>query len=393
MDNSKRDYYEVLGVPKGASEDEIKKAFRKLARKYHPDINPDNPEAEAKFKEVNEAYEVLSDADKRARYDQFGHAGVDPNFGAGGAGAGGFGGFEDIFDSIFGSNGFGGFSSGFGGFGGGSRTANPNAPKRGEDLQINLTLDFIEACKGVSKSLNINRQQTCPDCNGSGAAAGTTASTCTECHGTGFVNVQRRTAFGVISQQSVCSKCGGKGKQINTPCKGCGGKGRKGVTISQKIDVPAGIDNGQILRVSGGGNSGINGGTNGDLHVKIIVRPDPIFERNGSDINIEIPITFAQATLGCEIEVPTIDGKVKYNIPEGTQTGTRFRLSGKGIKRLNRNSRGDQYVKVNVEVPKNLTTEQKDLLRKFESSIDETSYSKRGTFFDKVKSFLNNLKQ
>ena len=374
----KRDYYEVLGVQKGASEDELKKAFRKLAKQYHPDLHPGDKEAEEKFKEVNEAYEVLSDPEKRSRYDQFGHAGVDPNYG-GGAGAGGFGGFGDmgdIFDSIF---------SGFGFGSGGGRAANPNAPRRGADIRANLTIDFMEACTGKKVKMKYPRSESCPDCNGTGAAAGTSPKTCPDCHGTGTVRISQRTPFGNISQTTTCSRCGGKGRVVDNPCRTCSGHGMVKKTIERDIDIPAGIDDGQTLRVAGEGNRGTNGGPSGDLHINITVRPDPIFERDGYDVWTDIPITYAQATLGDEITVPTVGGKVKYTVPEGTQNNTVFRLKGKGIKRLNRSDYGDHYVRINVEVPRNLTRDQKEKLREFEASLNEKNYAKRNTFKDKLE--------
>lgn len=380
----KRDYYEVLGVSKGCSDDELKKAYRKLAKQYHPDLNPDDKTAEAKFKEVNEAYEVLSDADKKARYDQFGHAGVDPSYGAGGgAGAGGFGGFGgfgdvgDIFESFFGG--------GFGGFGGNSRANNPNAPRRGQDIRANINIDFMDACKGKKTEIRVNRMESCSDCHGSGSAPGTSAKTCPDCNGTGTVKVAQRTPLGMISQTKVCSRCSGKGRIIETPCQKCSGTGRTRVASTREFEIPAGIDDGQTLQISGQGDAGINGGPNGDLNITVTVRPDPIFERDGFDIWTEIPITYTQATLGDEIIVPTIDGKVKYTVGEGTQTGTVFRLKGKGVKKLRRSDRGDQYVRVIVEDPANLSKKQKDLLREFEASLGETNYQKRKSFFDKIK--------
>jgi molecular chaperone DnaJ len=377
----KRDYYEVLGVSKGASDDEIKKAYRKLAKQYHPDLNPNNKEAEAKFKEVNEAYEVLSDSEKKARYDQFGHAGVDPSYGGGGGagGFGGFGGFGDISDI---------FESFFGGFGGSSR-ANPNAPRRGQDIRANVNIDFMEACKGKTVEIRINRMETCSECHGTGAQAGTSAKTCPDCKGTGSIKVGQRTPFGMISQTRVCSRCSGKGKIIDNPCPKCSGQGRSRVAVTKEISIPAGIDDGQTLQHRGQGDAGINGGPAGDLNVTVTVRPDPIFERDGYDIRTEIPITFAQATLGDEIIVPTIDGKVKYAVPEGTQTGTVFRLKGKGVKKINRSDRGDQYVKVNIEVPSNLTKKQKEILREFEASLNDKNYQKRKSFFDRIKETFN----
>ena len=371
----KRDYYEVLGVSKGASDDELKKAFRKLAKQYHPDLHPDDKECEAKFKEVNEAYEVLSDPDKRAKYDQFGHAGVDPNFGAGqGGGFGGFGGMDDILNSFFG---------GFGGFGG--RQANPNAPRQGDDIEARINIDFMEACKGVKKSVRLNKMEQCSDCLGTGAQPGTSPKTCPDCNGTGQVRITQRTPFGNISQQSRCNRCGGKGKIVDTPCKSCSGKGMVRKASTREIEIPAGIDDGQTLRVAGVGHCGINGGPNGDLHILVNVRPDPIFERKGFDIWTDVPITFGQAALGSEIIVPTIDGKVKYTIPEGTQPGTVFRLREKGVQRLYQKNRGDHYVRVGIEIPKNLTKEQKEIIKQFDETSDEKNYQKRQSFFDKLK--------
>lgn len=376
----KRDYYDVLGVQKGCSDDELKKAYRKMAKKYHPDLNPNDKEAEKKFKEVNEAYEVLSDPTKKAKYDQFGHAGVDPSYGGGGGfDAGGFGGFSGFGD-------MGDILEGFfnGAFGGG-RTSNPNAPRRGQDIRANINISFMDACKGKTAEVRVNRMEVCKDCNGTGAKSGTSSRTCPECHGKGTVKVSQRTPFGMISQTKTCSRCGGKGKIIDNPCPKCSGQGRVRVTKTQEINIPAGIDDGQTLQISGQGDAGINGGPAGNLNVNITVRPDPIFERDGFDIWTEIPITYTQATLGDDITVPTIDGKVQYSVPEGTQTGTVFRLRDKGVKKLQRSGRGDQYVRVIVEVPSNLTKKQKELLKEFESSLDEKNYKKRKSFFDKIK--------
>ncbi|MGN0690193.1 MAG: molecular chaperone DnaJ [Oscillospiraceae bacterium] len=381
----KRDYYEVLGIQKGASEDEIKKAYRSLAKKYHPDLNPDNKEAEEKFKEVNEAYEVLSDPSKKERYDQFGHAGVDPSYQGGGfnggfSGGGFTGGFgmEDIFDSIFG-----------GGVFGGGRSSNPNAARRGQDIQQNITISFMEACNGVNTDITIEKLEKCEECGGNGCAKGTQPDTCPECHGTGQVRVQQRTPFGVISSAKTCSRCNGRGKVINNPCSKCGGYGRTRVNKKLNVSIPAGINDGQTIRLSGQGSNGVNGGPSGDVLLTVSVRPDPLFVRDEYDIHVDIPITFAQAALGDEIVVPTIDGKVKYTVPEGTQTGTVFRLKGKGVKRLNSSSRGDQYVKVYVEVPSKLTKKQKDALKAFEESLeDDKNYTKRPGFFEKLKNAL-----
>ena len=378
----KRDYYEVLGVDKNADEAAIKKAYRQMAKKYHPDLNPGDSEAEAKFKEVNEAYEVLSDSEKKARYDQFGHAGVDPNFGAGAGGGNPFGGFDgfdmgDIFSSFFG-----------GGFGGGRRS-NPNAPQRGADISASVVLSFEEAAKGCTKSVKFAHSEQCPDCSGSGAKAGTSASTCGDCHGTGDVTTVQRTAFGQMQSQRPCPKCGGKGKVIPNPCPKCGGRGRVRVNAEHKINIPAGIDDSQILTVRGLGDAGVNGGSNGDLRLEITVRPHPIFERDGYNVFCEVPITFVQAALGAEITVPTLDGRVKFKIHEGTQPNDEFKLGGKGIQRLNGAGRGDQYVKVVIEVPRNLSNEQKSLLKQFDSSTGEKNYKKRKGFFDKLKDMFD----
>ncbi len=377
----KRDYYEVLGLSKGASDDEIKKAYRQKAKQYHPDLNPGDKEAEAKFKEASEAHEVLSDPQKRARYDQFGHAGVDPSYNAGGAGAGGFGGF----------GGFGGgmdFDLGdlFGSFfGGGGRRVNPNAPRRGGDVEASVSIDFLEACKGCEKTVEFSHLEKCPDCSGSGAAAGSSPQTCPDCNGTGQVRMQQRTPFGVTTTMRPCSRCSGKGKIINNPCKKCSGGGQVRKTRKLDISIPAGIDDGQTLTLRGQGNVGINGGQSGDVHVDVLVRPHPLFKREGYHIFCEVPITYVQAALGDELTVPTIDGKVKYKIPEGTQPSTTFRLKGKGVKSLNSNARGDQYVTVTVEVPKNLSKKQKEVLKDLDKSLADASYEKRKGFFDRLK--------
>lgn len=378
MAEQKRDYYEVLGVSRGASEDEIKKAYKKMARKYHPDLNPDNKEAEEKFKEVNEAYEVLSDADKKARYDQYGHAGVDPNFGAGGFGGGFDGSFDfgdlgDIFGSFFG-----------GGFGGGRRT-NPNAPQRGESIRMSIAISFEEAAFGCEKAVTVERYETCDTCHGNGCAPGTSPEVCPDCHGTGTVQVRRQTPMGVFATSSPCPKCGGKGRIIHQPCKDCRGSGmvRKKKTI--QASIPAGIDNGQTISIRGQGNAGKNGGPAGDLLITITVRPHELFRREGTSVLCEAPITFTQAVLGAELEIPTIDGKVKYTLPEGTQSGTTFRLKGKGIPSINGRGRGDQYVTVYIETPKNLNKEQKEALKKFAETMGESNYEEQKKFFKKFK--------
>ena len=387
MAEQKRDYYEVLGVQKGCSDDELKKAYRKVAKKYHPDLNPGDAEAEAKFKEANEAYAILSDAEKRQRYDQFGHAGVDPNFGAGGAGAGGFdfSDFGDIFDTFFGGG--GGFG-GFGGFGGSTRTRNPNGPIRGNNINISINLSFIEAAKGCKKPININRMVRCEDCNGSGAAAGTQPEICPDCHGSGQVMTQQRTPFGMMQSARPCSKCGGTGKIIKDPCKKCNGQGRSRKAVKLEVSVPAGIDDGQTFVLRGQGDDGLNGGPAGDVNVTVSVRKDALFERDGYDVWCDVPITFCQAVLGAEVTVPTIDGKVSYNIPEGTQPNTVFRLRNKGISYINGRGRGDQYVRVNIEVPTNLSSKQKDALREFDGQCSDKNYNKRKGFFDKLKDFM-----
>ncbi|MBQ5824963.1 MAG: molecular chaperone DnaJ [Clostridia bacterium] len=382
----KRDYYEVLGVEKTASDDEIKKAYRRKAKEYHPDLHPGDKEAEDKFKEANEAYEVLSNPDKKAKYDRFGHAGVDPNYGAGGGGGfgGGFGGgmdfdLGDIFGSFFG-----------GGFGGGGRQANPNAPRRGSDTQARVTLSFEEAAKGCKKTIEFTRVEVCPDCKGSGAESGTSAETCPECHGRGQVNVQQRTPFGVIQTSKSCSRCGGKGKIIKTPCSKCRGRGVINKKVKLEVNIPAGIDDRQVVNVSGQGNSGENGGPAGNLHVAVFVRPHPFFERDGYDVWCEVTISYAQAALGDSIEVETLDGKVRYDIPAGTQPGNVARLKGRGIQAVNGRNRGDQYIRIIVNVPKNLSARQKELLREFDAEFGSKSTlgdndDKKGIFGKKKK--------
>ncbi len=371
----KRDYYEVLGIQKGASEDEIKKAYKKLARKYHPDMNPGDKEAEEKFKEVNEANEVLSDPEKKARYDQFGFAGVDPNYGAGAGGGAYGGGFDfgdlgDIFGSFFG-----------GGFGGQRR--NPNAPQRGESIRASVSISFTEAAFGCEKSVTIERSEQCPTCKGSGCAPGTTPEICPDCHGSGTVQTRRQTPMGVFASNGPCRKCGGTGRLIHQPCSDCRGSGaaRKRRTI--KVNIPAGIDHGQTISLRGQGGAGKNGGPAGDLLITVMVQPHEIFRRDGVDVFCEAPITFTQAVLGAELEIPTIDGKVKYSIPEGTQTGTVFRLKGKGVPVLNGRGRGDQYVTVVIETPRSLNKEQKEALRRFSETLGENNYEKRKSFFKK----------
>ena len=374
----KRDYYEVLGVNKNATEDEIKKAYRQMAKKYHPDLNPDNKEAEAKFKEANEAYEVLSDAEKKARYDQFGHAGVDPNYGAGGGNPFNGQGFDFDLGDIF--------SSFFGGFGGGR--ANPNAPQRGSDTTATVTISFEEAAKGCKRQVETMRIEICDECHGSGAAAGSAPKTCPECNGRGQVTSAQRTPFGVIQTQKACSRCGGKGTVVDNPCKKCHGNGRIRKSVKIEVGIPAGIDDRQIINIRGQGNKGLNGGPSGDLRVVVNVRPHPIFERDGFNVWCDMHISFAEAAIGCELEVPTLDGKVKYTVPAGTQGGDIFKLRGRGIQNINGRGKGDQLVRIIVDVPKSLNSEQKELLKKFDATLGNTSRFGEDTkhsFFNKKK--------
>ena len=360
----KRDYYEVLGVKKGATEDELKKAYRKLAKENHPDLHPGDKECEARFKEINEAYEVLSDSDKRAKYDQFGHAAFDPSQGFGGGGFGGFegfGGFGDIFSDIFG----GGF-----GFGGGGR--NPNAPRKGDNLRATVNIKFEEAAFGVKKDVFIAKVEQCPDCKGTGCAEGTTAEVCPDCKGSGTVMSTKRTPFGMVQSSEQCPKCKGRGKIIHTPCKTCRGMGSVRRQHKVSVSVPAGIDDGQTISLRGQGNAGVNGGPAGDLLITVLVQPHARFERDGASILLEQEVSFAQAALGAEIEVPTLDGKVKLNIPEGTQTGTTFRLKGKGVPFLRNGGRGDQFVTVKVAVPRGMSSAQKDALRRYAETMGDT---------------------
>lgn len=371
----KRDYYEVLGVEKGSSDDEIKKAFRKKAKMYHPDLHPDDKDAEKNFKEVNEAYEVLSDKDKKARYDQFGHAGVDPNYGAGAGGYGSYAGGFDVDDIL---------NSFFGGFGG-RRQANPNAPRRGSDIETVCTVSFEEAAKGCRKKISYQCIEVCDECNGSGARKGTSPKTCSSCGGSGQVKINSRTPFGVVQTSKACDACGGRGRIVENPCGRCDGKGRIRKTRNDEINIPAGIADGQRMSVSGKGNAGINHGPAGDLYIMVSVRPHPIFERKGDDVYCELPLTFVQACLGAEVIVPTLDGKVTYSVREGTQPGDRFRLKGRGIQSLNGRGKGDQYVTVTVEVPKNLSKRQKELLMEFDGNSSEKNYQQRKGFFNKLK--------
>ncbi|MCR5648159.1 MAG: molecular chaperone DnaJ [Oscillospiraceae bacterium] len=362
---SKRDYYEVLGVDKSASQDEIKKAFRKAAKENHPDLHPGDKDAEARFKEIQEAYEILSDEQNRAKYDQFGHAAFDPSFGAGagGSGFGGFGGFGDInvdlgdiFDSFF---------------GGGRTRSSPNAPRKGRNISTSLSITFEEAAFGCTKELSIGRIEPCADCHGTGCTPGTTPEVCSDCHGTGTVRTQTRTAFGVMSSTTTCSRCVGTGKIIHSPCTTCRGKGSVRRNRKISVNIPAGVDDGMTVSVHGQGNQGVNGGPNGDLLVTITVLNHSQFQRDGTSVLYRLPISITQAALGAELQVPTLDGSVMLKIPEGTQSEAVFRLRGKGIPSLNGGSRGDQFVTVSVQTPKGLSSEQKDLLRQLAETFGE----------------------
>lgn len=377
---AKRDYYEILGVPRDATQEEIKKAYRKLARQYHPDVNPGNKEAEEKFKEITEAYEVLSDEKKRAQYDQFGHAG-DPGAGFGGFGGfgdfqgTGFGGLDDLFDMFFGGTGFGG-----------ARASRRPQPQRGADLRYDLTIDFEEAAFGAKKNISIPRTETCSTCGGTGAAPGTHPSKCNVCGGTGEIRTTQTTPFGRFQSIRTCHRCHGTGEIITTPCGTCHGQGRVRRTRNITITIPPGVDTGSRLRVAGEGEAGILGGPPGDLYVIIKVRPHKIFRRKDDDVYVEIPISVVQAALGGEVEVDTLDGKDKIRIPEGTQHGATFTLRGKGIPRLHGSGRGDQIVTVQVVVPTNLNEKQKQLLREFGKTLGKANFQvKDKSFFERVK--------
>lgn len=356
-----KDYYEALGLKKGASDDEIKRAFRKLAIKYHPDKNQGNKEAEEKFKEINEAYQVLSDPEKKARYDQYGSADFNGGFGGAGGGFGGFdfsdmGGFGDIFDSFF---------------GGGGSAQRRNGPKRGSDLEYTINLTFEEAVFGTKKEISITRNETCETCHGNGAEPGTSAKTCPHCGGTGQVRVQRQTPLGSFVSTSTCDKCHGTGKIIEKPCHTCKGKGRVRKNRKITVNIPAGVDTGNVMPLRGQGEHGERGGSPGDLYVKIRVSPSRQFNRKGNDIYVDTHISMASAALGIEIKVPTVDGDVSYTVPAGTQSGTLFRLKGKGVPRVNSSGRGDQYVKVIVDIPKTLNEKQKEALKMFMEASGE----------------------
>ncbi len=377
--SEKRDYYEVLGVGKDSSADEIKKAYRKKAMEFHPDKNPGDSVAEEKFKEANEAYEILSDADKKAAYDQYGHAGVDPNAGFGGggfSGGGGFGGFEDIFGDIFSAfGGGGGFSSG----GRSGRRSN-----RGADMKISINLSFHEAVFGVEKKIKIKRNEECSTCGGSGAEKGSSAKTCDQCGGSGQVYVRQQTPFGTVQQVHTCDKCHGEGKIIDKPCKTCHGAGVESKERTISIKIPAGVDDGSILPLRGQGNAGPNQGSPGDLLVYISVREDALFKRNDDDVYYELPITYAQAALGDSLVVPTIDSKIKLKIPEGTQNGKVFRLKGKGIPNVNGHGRGDQFITIKVEVPRKLNREQRHALDQYAKITGADAHPEGKRFWSRV---------
>lgn len=378
MPEQKRDYYEVLGLQRNASDEDIKKAYRKLAKEHHPDLHPGDSAAESRFKEVNEAYEVLSDSTKKTQYDQFGHAGVDPSYGAGNTYGGGFGGFGDdldlgsIFESFFG----GAFS------GGGTRR---NAPRRGEHIRASVILSFEEAAFGCEKELEVSRIEKCEACRGHGTADGSAPQNCSVCRGTGQVRSTRQTPLGNFSTTSPCQACHGSGKIIAQPCASCRGAGLARHKVIISVKIPAGVDAGQTVSLRGQGHCGENGGPSGDVLVDISIRPHPIFTRDGTSVHCDFPVTFAEAALGAELEVPTLDGKVKYTMPEGTQNGTAFRLRAKGIPSLHGRGRGDQFVHIAVEVPKNLTKKQKSLLMEFAAAMNEGNHPQKKGFFDKIK--------
>ena len=375
---NKRDYYEVLGIDKNATDEDIKRAYRKKAKECHPDLHPNDKEAEARFKELNEANEVLSDPDKRARYDQFGFYGPDMGGGAGGNPFGGMdfsgmGGMGDIFDQLFN-----------GGMGG-SAQARRNAPRQGNDVRYELRLTFEEAAKGCHKSVEFYRYENCATCGGSGAKPGTQPQTCSMCKGTG----QIRQSGGWMTTVRTCPACGGSGKVIKDKCSSCGGSGRVRMRRTLELDVPAGVDDNIVLSKRGQGEPGANGGPNGDLLIQITVKPHKLFRREGTNLRLEVPISFTQAALGAEIDVPTLDGSVKYTIPEGTQTDTEFRIRGKGIQQLGSNNKGDLIFKVRVETPRRLTEKQRELLRQFDGDDNGKQYDQRKTFIDKVKELFD----
>lgn len=387
----KRDYYEVLGLQKGASEDEIKRAYRKLAKKYHPDLNPNNKDAEAKFKEVGEAYEVLSDSDKKARYDQYGFAGVDPNYGGGAGGAGGFGGFGGGFGGMD----FGDLGDIFGSMFGGGSSRRRNGPARGSDISESVLLSFEEAAFGIKKQLKIYVIEECDECHGSGAKSASDKETCPYCKGTGQIKNVSNTMFGQMINTQTCGRCHGTGTIIKNPCPKCKGKGKIKRSKNIEVDIPAGINSGETVSYRGLGNAGSKGGPNGDLLVTVSIKKHPIFTRTGYDVNCEVPVTFVQAALGADIEIPILDpdkkyelGKMTYTVPEGTQPGTVVRLRGKGIPHVRSGVRGDMLLKINVEVPRNLSAQQKEALKNLASLSGETNYKQQKNFFEKMKDFF-----
>ena len=393
MADKPKDLYEILGVNKNATDDELKKAYKKLAKKYHPDLNRDDPKAaEAKMKEINVAYDILKDPQKRAQYDQFGHAAFQPG---GGGGTGGMGGFD--FNDIF-----GGAAGGFGGggidmgdifeqfFGGGrARTKRQPGPERGADLRYDLSISFEEAAFGKEMNIKVPRMENCPDCDGTGAAKGTSPETCPDCHGTGMRQTTTRTPFGMISNARPCERCQGTGRIIKNPCKRCRGSGKIRVESDVHINIPKGVDNNQRIRISNGGQAGTRGGATGDLYVYINIKPHPIFTREGIDVHCEIPVSFVQATLGATVDAPTLDGKIELKIPEGTQSGTVLKLSGKGIPKLRGEGRGNEYVKVKVLTPKNLSAYQRKLLQDFERGGSDNNNPEQKSFIDKLKGLFS----
>ena len=382
----KRDYYEVLGVNKSASDAEIKKAYHKLAMKYHPDKNPGDKAAEEKFKEANEAYEILSDPDKKDKYDRFGHAGVDPNFGAGQGGFGGFGGFGNFGGGFGGAGGinFDDIFDMFGGMGGARRSSRRGGPQKGNDLQKTITIDFTEAVFGCSKQIEIPKNVKCKTCNGSGAKAGTSKKTCDQCGGSGQVTQVSNTPFGRFQNISTCPKCGGSGQIIETPCPDCSGTGRIHKTVKIKVDIPAGVDSDSIVTLRGQGEPGVNGGPDGDLYIVVNVRPHSTYKRRGSDLYLDLPITFDQAALGAKVQVPGFGESYSYTIPAGTQNGSSFRLKGKGVTDPRTGRKGDLYVKVTVEVPTKLNKKQKKAIEDMAALVGGDAYPKKSKF-DKLK--------
>lgn len=374
---AKRDYYEVLGISRNASEDDIRNAFRRLARKYHPDVN-DSPDAEERFKEINEAYGVLSDEEKRAAYDRFGHQGVKVANG-GMDWSANFSDFEDILGDLF----------GFGGFGGRARSRRRTAPRRGADLQYRVTLDFDEAVFGVEKEIEITRDEVCSTCEGSGAKPGTSPQTCPQCGGRGEIRQTRQTLLGSMVQVTSCPTCNGEGKTIDTPCPTCNGKGTERKTRKKKVNIPAGVDDGTRIRLSGEGQPGENNGPPGDLYILIRVRPHKYFRRRDHDILLELDVNIAQATLGAKVEVPTVDGDVKLKIPPGTQPGSVIRMRGKGVPRLRNDGRGDQLVVVNVRIPDKLDEEERELFEQLADKMDSEVLPQERGFFDRLKNVLS----